>query len=54
MGAPDRFQIVFRKYIGLGIGWDNFPYAVCVMIDLPFIGIAIGLGKAYTDTEATI
>lgn len=49
MGAPERFQIHFCKYIGFGIGFDTFPYAYFISINLPLISIAIGLGKPYTE-----
>jgi hypothetical protein len=49
MGAPDRIDFHFSKFIGFGIGVDTFPYAVSISIVVPFLTIAIGLGKPYTE-----
>ena len=49
MGAPDRFEIHFNTFFGIGISYDKFPYEHNIYISIPFIGISIGLGKAYTD-----
>jgi hypothetical protein len=49
MGAPDRFEFRFTKFLGLGIGVESFPYSLSISLVLPFLCIDIGLGKAYTD-----
>ena len=48
MGAPNRVEFYFTKFIGLGIGFDTFPYAVNITIMIPFLTIDVGLGKPYT------
>ena len=45
MGAPNRVEFYFTKFIGLGIGFNTFPYAVNITIMIPFLTIDVGLGK---------
>jgi hypothetical protein len=47
MGAPDRITINTNKFIGIGIGFDTFPYTITIYINIPFLCIQIGLGKPY-------
>lgn len=47
MGAPDRVEFYFTKFIGFGIGVDTFPYAFNITIMIPFVTMDIGLGKPY-------
>lgn len=49
MGAPDRLEFYFTKFLGFGIAIDTFPYAVSIAISLPFFIVVIGLGKPYTE-----
>lgn len=49
MGAPDRLEFHFTKFLGFGVAVDTFPYAVSISIVLPFFTVEIGLGKPYTE-----
>lgn len=49
MGAPDRIEFQFTKFLGFGIAVNTFPYAVNISIVIPFISLHIGLGKPYTE-----
>ena len=49
MGAPDRLDFHFTKFLGFGIAVDTFPYTISISIVLPFFTVEIGLGKPYTE-----
>lgn len=42
---PKRFDIHLDPHIGLGIRWDAWDYQLCLLIELPFFIIKIGLGR---------
>jgi len=48
MGAGNRIEINFIKFIGIGFYLDNHPYDISICISIPFVEIHIGLGKPYT------
>lgn len=50
MGSGSRFKVRFMPTMFcVGVYVDRFPFAVTVMVYLPFVVITLGFGKGYDE-----
>jgi|JI10StandDraft_1071094.scaffolds.fasta_scaffold90167_6 hypothetical protein len=47
MGSGSRFKVYFHSGFGLGIHFGNFPFACTISVQLFWMNVTVGFGRAY-------